>query len=113
MTNMLTIDVAHPPRRPGEVEEELLRALSQIRNSPTLRVLKIVHGYGSSGKGGTTKETVRNWVFRNKAKCRQTIDGENYGLYDAATQEMRKEVGAFADTDLDTSNSGITLLWVK
>lgn len=110
---ILTIDVAHPPRRPGDVEEELFRALSYIRNSPTLRVLKIVHGYGSSGKGSTTKETVRNWAFRITAKVRQTIDGEHYGLYDAATQQMRKEVGGFVDTDLDTGNPGITLLWVK
>jgi hypothetical protein len=110
---ILTIDVAHPPRHPDDVEEELLRAWSQVQNSSSLRILKIIHGYGSSGKGGTTKDVVRNWVFRNRTKVRLAIDGENYSSYDAGTQKMRREVGVFADTDLDTSNSGITILWVK
>ncbi len=57
---MLTIDVAHPTRRPDEAEEDLLEAWSQVRNSSSLHILKIIHGYGSSGKGSATKELVRN-----------------------------------------------------
>lgn len=110
---ILTIDVAHPPRRPDDVEAELLRAWSQIRNSASLRVLKIVHGYGSSGRGGSTKEVVRNWVFRNRTKFRLAIDGENYSLYDSGTQGMRTDVGAYADADLGSGNAGITIVWVK
>jgi hypothetical protein len=110
---ILTIDVAHPSRHPDAVEDELLRAWSQVRNSPTLRVLKIIHGYGSSGKGGSTKDIVRNWAFRNRNKFREIVDGESYSLYNAATQEMRKEVGAYADADLGAGNAGITIVWVK
>jgi len=112
-TPILTIDVAHPPRHPDDVEEELLLALSQVRNSSSLRILKIIHGYGSAGKGSTTKELVRNWVFRNKNRFKQTIDGENYSLYNAPTQEMRKQVGACTDTDLGSGNAGVTIVWVK
>jgi hypothetical protein len=110
---ILTIDVAHPPRHPDAVEEELLHAWSQVRNSPSLRILKIIHGYGSTGKGGATKDVVRNWLFRNKKKFKQTIDGEDYSLYSASTQEMRKLVGASMDTDLGSGNAGITIVWVK
>ena len=88
-----TIDVAHPPRHPDVVETELLEAWSTVRNSPSLRVLKIIHGHGSTGKGGVTKELVRNWAFRNRNRFRAIIDGENYTLFDADVLEMRPDVG--------------------
>lgn len=110
---ILTIDVAHPPRHPDEVEDELLHAWGRVRNSSSLRILKIIHGYGSGGKGGSTKEVVRNWAFRNRGKFKRVVDGEEYRLHDAATQELHQQVGSFADADLDAGNSGITIVWVK
>lgn len=110
---ILTLDVAHPPRHPDIVEQELLDALSKVRNSSSLRILKIVHGHGSSGKGGSTKEGVRNWAFRFRGKFKAIIEGESYSVYDSDTQEMRREVGSYGDTDLENANPGITLLWVK
>ncbi len=113
MSILYIIDVAHPPRHPDNVEEELVQAWSHVRNSSTLRVLKIVHGYGSHGQGGSTKELVRNWVFQNRLKFRNTIDGENYTLHNAATAELRKELGAYEDSDLNAANPGIVVVWVK
>jgi hypothetical protein len=110
---IFTIDVAHPPLRPEEVEEELLHAWSEVRNSPSFRILKVIHGYGSSGKGSATKDVVRNWIFRNRNKFKQTIDGENYNLHNASTQEMRKQVKTYTDVDLGSANAGITIVWVK
>lgn len=110
---ILTIDVAHPTRRPDEAEEDLLEVWSQVRNSSSLHILKIIHGYGSSGKGGATKELVRNWTFRNKNKFKAVIAGEEYSLYNAATQEMRSELGSYTDSDLGSGNAGITIVWVK
>lgn len=107
---LLTIDVAHPPRHPDEVEDELLRALLQVQSSPSLRIIKIIHGYGS---GGATRDTVRNWAFRNRLKIKAVINGEDYSLYESATQSMRKAVGNFVDADLDAGNNGITIVWVK
>ena len=110
---VLTIDVAHPPRHPDEVEEELLHAWAQVRNSSSLNILKIIHGYGSSGKGGTTKDLVRDWLFRYKSRFKHVVDGEDYTLYNQAIQELRKGVGAYEDVDLNASNKGITIVWVK
>jgi hypothetical protein len=113
MSPVLTLDVAHPPRHPDVVERELTNALSNVRLSSTLRVLKIIHGHGSTGKGGSTKETVRNWTFRNRQRLRAIIEGEAYSLFNPDTQEMRAEVGQYGDADLDNSNPGITVVWVK
>ena len=113
MSSLLTIDVAHPPRHPDVVEQQLTDAWSKIRNSSTLRVLKIVHGHGSTGKGGSTKDDVRNWAFRSRARLKAIIHGENYSVFDSDTQEMRDEVGTFSDPDLENANPGITILWIK
>ena len=110
---ILTLDVAHPPRHPDIVEQELLDAWSRVRNSSLLRILKIVHGHGSLGKGGATKETVRNWAFRHRMKFKAVIDGESYSIYVDGTREMRTEVGSYEDADLENANAGITLLWIK
>lgn len=110
---ILTLDVAHPPRRPEVAEDELLQALLRVRGSSTLRIIKIIHGYGKSGKGGTTKDIVRNWVFRNRGRFRFAVDGENYSLYNADTQELRRHVGEYLDSDLGAANPGITVVFVK
>lgn len=110
---ILVIEVGHPPRSPEQVESELTSALSKVRNSSTLRVIKVIHGYGSHGRGGSTKETVQNWAYRFRRHFCAVIAGENYDIFDADTQEMRRVCGQISDTDLGTGNSGITLLWVK
>jgi hypothetical protein len=106
------LDVAHPPRHPGLVEEDLTKALADIRKVPAPGILKIIHGYGSSGRGGSTKEVVRNWLFRQK-RLRAVIEGERYGVLDPDTMKMRDEVGRLQDPDLDGANPGITIVWIK
>jgi hypothetical protein len=110
---LLTIDVAHPPRRPDEVESDLLDAWENVRNSPTIRVLKVIHGYGSGGKGGVTRELVRNWAYRQRGRFRGIFYGEDYTLHDPATQALRREIGQYPDTDLTMPNPGVTIIWVK
>jgi hypothetical protein len=109
---ILTIDVAHPPRKPDVVEQELLNAWSQVRNSSSYRILKIIHG-GSSTKRGVTRDVVRNWAFRTRSKFRNVINGEDYSVYQQGIQEMRKEVDSYSDPDLDSGNEGIIVVWVK
>ena len=78
-----------------------------------MRILKIIHGRGSSGRGGSTREVVRNWAFKNRGRLLAVIEGKRYALLDTDTITMRQQVGAYADTDLGAGNDGITFLWVK
>jgi hypothetical protein len=110
---VMTIDVAHPPRHPDIVEKELLSAMRIAQSSPGIRILKIVHGSGSQGRENPTTTTTRNFLFRNRTKFRAIINGEDYTLFDVATQEMRKVVGSYSDVDLGMANGGITVAWVK
>ncbi len=109
---ILEMDVAHPPMHPDEVEESLLQATLRVRNSSHLHVIKVIHGYGSGGRGGQTKETVRNWAWKNRKKFKAVIHGENYSIFDSSTQLMRTECGQIKDDDLERRNQGVTLFWV-
>ncbi len=113
MSPLLTIDVAHPPRKSDVVERELLEAWTTVRNSSTLRVLKVIHGHGSTGKGGITRDVVRNWAFLHRKHFKAVIEGERYELYNPDVQEMRLVVGQYNDTDLQQANPGITVLWIR
>ena len=113
MTPELRIDVAHPPRPAEAVEEALVEAVNEVRNSPDLRVIKVIHGYGSKGKGGTTKEVVRNWAFVHRTRLTDVITGEEHSLTHLPSLKMRSAVGQYPDSDLTSHNPGITILWVK
>ena len=110
---LYTLDVAHPPRHPDAVEDSLIEAWEHVRNSPALRLIKVIHGYGSGGKGGSTKEVVRNWLFRRRDRFRGIVYGEDYTPHDDRVQEIRKEIGHYDDNDLTFQNPGITIIWVK
>ncbi|MDZ7344205.1 MAG: hypothetical protein ONA90_06785, partial [candidate division KSB1 bacterium] len=73
----------------------------------------VIQGYGSHGRGGSTKETVRNWAYQFRRRFRAVIAGEEYGIFDSDTQAMRQQCGQITDADLGAGNLGITLLWVK
>lgn len=109
----MSIDVAHPPRRPDDVESDLQQAWTAVRNSASLRVIKVIHGYGSTGKGGSTRAIVRNWAFANRRHFREVIEGENVAVTESPTDTLLKEVGDWADPDLSRTNPGITLIWVR
>ena len=103
------LDVAHPPRSQESVEEALDAVLR--RGSP--RAVKVIHGYGSSGKGGSTRLVVRNWAYVHRKKIRSTIPGEEYSRFDPRVQELCGLEGFPDDPDLDASNPGITVLHLR
>jgi hypothetical protein len=107
-----TIDVAHPARPPESVEQEVEAAWHHVRRSKTLRLLKVIHGYGSSGKGGSTRTVVRNWAFAHRRHLRAVIEGERYSLFDSETQVVRRACGDYPDADLGTDNPGFLILWI-
>jgi len=110
---LYTIDVAHPSGPASVVEQALTDGWATIRNSSTLRVLKVIHGYGSSGKGGVTRETVRNWAFAHRKHFRAVLPGEEYLLTSEAVLKLRSETGQYEDKDLTMPNPGITIIWIK
>jgi hypothetical protein len=110
---ILTLDIAHPPLRSDAAEIVLDESLRKAKNFSLYRVLKIVHGYGSGGKGGTLKTVVRNWVYKNQSNIKYAIDGEQISPFNPLVQEMCIACNLQLSKDFGIPNKGVTIIWVK
>ena len=92
--------------------------IAEIRNAKRegVRVLKIIHGYGSSGKGGTLCVGLRKSFRLRKEEgvIKDFIPGEAFSIFHEPTLALLEAVPALrGDPDLDAINEGVTILWLK
>jgi|ERR1700752_5057591 hypothetical protein len=76
-------------------------------------VIKLIHGYGSSGAGGDIRIAVqkRLWELREQGSIRACIFGEDWSPSDATTWSFLKLHPALkVDRDLGKRNAGITIV---
>ncbi|MBC8536537.1 Smr/MutS family protein [Feifania hominis] len=76
-------------------------------------VLKVIHGYGSSGTGGRIRVEVRRYLdsLVRRGQIRGYAPGERFSIFD----EMSRKIitgcpDAARDRDLDRSNNGVTFV---
>jgi DNA-nicking Smr family endonuclease len=78
-----------------------------------VRVLKVVHGYGSSGIGGDLRIALQS-TLRQMAQAKEIRDciyGENWRTSDGRSWELLKRMPELkSDSDLGKGNRGITLV---
>jgi hypothetical protein len=84
-----------------------------VRNSSSERILKIIHGYGSSGKGGNTRNTVRNWLFSKRTRFEAILPGEDCHPTNPLAETIAKAITPESDPDLLRSNPGVTFVWIR
>ena len=76
-------------------------------------VLKIIHGYGSSGRGGRIRTEARAYLTRLQAKgqLKGFIPGERFSIFDADTRAAFLVCDALRqDHDLERHNNGVTFI---
>ena len=97
------------------VEEALDRmnmGLQEMR-AGRIRVVKLIHGYGSTGRGGKICAGVRKELAEMKRKkfIREFIPGERFGPLDAASRKLaEQDRGIVRDPDYGRMNHGITVV---
>lgn len=77
------------------------------------KVIKIIHGYGSSGKGGKIRTATRKLLKEYKDSGRLTllIKGESFSIFDPSTRYLIEKFPETAkDKDLNNQNQGITYI---
>ena len=97
------------------VERARARLQTELRSARQcgVKVLKLVHGYGSSGIGGdlriSLQSTLRQMVQQHEiGDC---IYGENWRTSDERTWELLKQQPDLkTDSDLGKANKGITIV---
>jgi len=80
------------------------------------RVLKVIHGYGSSGKGGKLNHGLRkSFALRKKeGVIKEFIAGEDFSIFEQRVLALLEAVPEVrGDPDLDATNEGVTVLWLK
>jgi hypothetical protein len=90
----------------------LKSALERARKDG-VKVLKIVHGYGSSGVGGILRPVVRNFLrqAKERGEIRLFVNGESFSSYEARSKELIAENSELVlDRDLGRGNKGITFV---
>ena len=90
------------------VQEEIRRAKRE-----RIKVLKIIHGYGSTGKGGTLNIGLRkSFKLRKKENViRDFIPGEDFSIFNQRTLELVNDIPEIrGDPDLNATNEGVTIL---
>ena len=81
-----------------------------------IRVIKVIHGYGSSGKGGKLCTGLRkSFGLRKKEEViKDFIAGEDFSIFDNRTLTLLEAVPRLrGDPDLNATNEGVTVLWLK
>jgi hypothetical protein len=97
-----------------EALQRLERELSLARQEKT-KLLKIVHGYGSTGEGGDIRISVQKSLVEMKqtGQIRGYIFGENWSKSDEATWKLLQSHAELkSDSDLGRRNRGITIVLI-
>lgn len=87
------------------VIEEIKRAKCE-----GVKVLKVIHGYGSSGKGGALCIGLR----KKEGVIKEFIAGEDFSIFNDPVLDLLEAVPELrGDPDLGATNEGVTILWLK
>jgi len=98
-----------------EARRLVIEAIRKARRDG-VRVLKIIHGYGSSGKGGKLCIGLRkSFALRKKeGVLKAAIAGESFSIFNRTTLDLLEAVPELrGDPDLDATNEGVTVLWLQ
>jgi hypothetical protein len=92
----------------SRLKSELVRARAQ-----NIKVVKLIHGYGSSGVGGILKTVVRRELERMKKRgtIKLYVPGESFEIFNADTIKILDSSKSIRnDRDLGRFNNGITMV---
>ena len=97
------------------VEEARKRLSEKIKsvNKAGVTVLKLIHGYGSTGNGGAIRNGIRHSLRRRctEGSVRVVVHGENWSIFNDASRQLLETCPELkVDRDLDRSNPGVTFV---
>ncbi len=88
------------------------QALASAKASGT-KAIKLIHGYGSSGKGGVIRQEVLRVLAEKKkdGSIRDFVPGEEFSPFSASCRKALNSLPELSrDQDYSRSNKGITIV---
>ena len=97
------------------VDQAMQRLTMELDQSRRMgcAVLKIIHGYGSSGVGGKIRTASRKHLaqLKEQGKITDVLPGEGFSIFEEATRRAFLRCDALRqDRDLDRYNRGVTFI---
>jgi hypothetical protein len=97
------------------VRDAMSRMQSELRRAQNegVKLLKFVHGYGSTGVGGEIRIAVQNGLLKRmqQGELKAVIFGEDWRISNQAAWELLKQNPQLKqDSDLGRENKGITIV---
>ena len=100
------------------LDEARRQVIAEIKRAKRegVRALKVIHGYGSSGKGGALCIGLRkSFKLRKKeGVIKDFVAGEDFSIFNPTTLTLLEAIPEMrGDPDLNATNEGVTVLWLK
>jgi len=87
---------------------ELIRARAQ-----GVKLVKLIHGYGSTGVGGKLQGGIRSSLAdrKRRGEIKEAVPGENWGIFDEASRRILDlHPDLSRDSDFERGNAGVTIV---
>jgi hypothetical protein len=107
---VVNLEEGFPTR--DQAYQKLEAALVRARKDG-IAVLKVIHGYGSTGAGGVLRFAIRGYLRQRKDKgeIAAFVNGESWSSFDERSKMLFARVPQLiVDSDLGRGNKGITLV---
>ena len=90
---------------------KLLKASIANAKSWNVGCLYVIHGYGSSGKGGVIREKVRQWLHAQErnGSVKAVINGEDFTIFNFKALELKNTYKQLEQL-LNVYNHGVTVV---
>ena len=93
------------------VEDAMNRLDFELKHCGDKKVVKIIHGYGSSGKGGVIKEVCRE-ALNERKDIKRIVYGEDFKIMNKDAYAM-KVIEPELESLFHYCNKGITVVELK
>jgi hypothetical protein len=107
---VINLEEGFPTR--DQAYQKLEAALARARKDG-IAVVKLIHGYGSTGAGGVLRFAIRGFLRQRKEKgeIAAFVNGESWSCYDERSKALFARVPELVvDSDVGCGNKGITLV---
>lgn len=111
----MDIHIVNLEQNMPSVEQARIRLEQAVRSARAkkCKVLKLIHGYGSTGKGGAIRKDVHSTLasYQRSGKIKTFVPGEEFSpFYSNARMAADQCPSLLRDRDYTASNHGITIV---
>ena len=111
-SSMMVVNLEEGMPTVEQAESRLIGELGRARASGA-KVVKLIHGYGSSGVGGKLRISIRQFLGTKKRRntIKAFVAGEEWDIFNEGSRRLLEACPELSrDRDLGRGNAGMTLV---